>query len=387
MKRLLAAGVVGLTLASGGWPIVSASRMSRPDRTRLTYQRDVVGNDAYADAEWKIVPRGGHLGIIVGAAVCRDEAFLLDRQLAIVHRVDLVDPNGGAIVADLGAPVEGSLGLQQVASLTADCDGRLLYVVDFNGVSVIEMDSGEFAARFPRPPTFVNSIAATVLDAEAQVLYVPGLWPASANDWLVKPVDRMFEGDRLGYRLDLRTGQTTPMVPAVERGCWSLGPNCLFASLDRVSGSKGAAWVAAHVNGMQVGVYDSELRLVRNVDVRSPNFLETGQRNGSQALPEMVAWNEENSVIRDCYAFGDSIVTVHSFNRTKGWKPGQPTDFEVFMNVHGLDGTGRTSDIRLPDLPVGRDGSSLYVVHYGRSGRRARSSDAISLFRIPIDLQ
>jgi hypothetical protein len=384
MRRLTAMGIVALAvaLAIGAWP-ASASRMSRPDKTRVTYQRDVRGENAYADGVWKIHPRSGGLGIIVGAAVCGDEAFLLDRQFAVVHRVDLAR---GRIVDDLGVAPSGTQGLRQAAGLVADCAQRTLYVVDGAGVAVIDIESGQIAARYAKPSSFVNSIAATVLDTNEQAVYVPGLWPEAPNDWLVKPVDRMFEGDRVGYRLDLRTGQTSPMVPAVERGCWSLGPNCLFASLDRVGGSAGG-WVAAHTHGMLVGVFDSAQRLVRNVDVRSPRFLESGRRNGSKSLTSMVAWNEDNSVIRGVYAFGSSIVTVHSFNRTRGWKPGRPTDFEVFMNLHSLAGTGLASDIRLPDMPVGRDATSLYVVDYGASGRRRIGHGAISLFRIPVDFQ
>ncbi len=384
MKRLIAVGVLALAFVSGGWPVVSASRMSRGDKRLLVYQRDVGGANAYWDAEWRIAPGSTRIGIIVAAAVCDDDAFLLDRQLAVVHRVDLTR---GAIVAELGAPSPDSQGLREVTSFAADCEHRTLYVVDDIGVAVLEMDSGRSVTRFAKPRTFVNSIAAAVLDTHAQALYVSGLWPTATSDWLVKPVDRMFEGDRLGYRLDLRTGQTTPMVSAVERGCWSLGPNCVFASLDAVGGSTGAGWIAAHQVGMLVGVYDSQMRLVRNVDVRSPMFRDAGLRNGSQNLTDMVAWNEDNSVIRDCYAFGDDIVTVHSFNRTRGWKPGQPIDFEVFMNVHTLDGAGLASDIRLPDLPVGRDATSLYVVDYGPGGRRRMGTGPISLIRIPVGRQ
>jgi hypothetical protein len=380
MKRFVAVGFVAIALAvaTGRWP-ASASRMSRPDKSRVTYQRDMSGARAYADAEWKIHPGASPIGIIVSAAVCGSEAFLLDRQVAVVHRVDLAS---GRIVANVG----DAQGLRQVASLAADCTQRTLYVVDFTGVAAIDMDSGQITARFARPPTFVNSSAAAVLDTKEQAIYVSGLWPEAADDWLVKPVDRMFEGDHLGYRLDLRTGQTAPMVPAVERGCWSLGPNCLYASLDRVSGPAGG-WVAAHTHGMLVGVFDNQLRLLRHVDVRSPNFLDSGRRNGSKSLTAMVAWNEDNSVIRGAYAFGSSIVSVHSFNRTRGWKPGQQTDFEVFMNLHSLDGTGLASDIRLPNLPVGRDDTSLYVVDYGAGGRRRIGKGVISLFRIPVDFQ
>jgi hypothetical protein len=383
MKRLIAFGVVALTLASAGWPVASASRMSRGDKRLLVYHRDLGGATAYWDAEWRITPDKAGMGVIVAAAVCDDEGFLLDRQMAVVHRVDLTR---GEIVADLGGAGPTSQGLREVAGLAADCQHRTLYVVDGTGVAVLEMDSGRAVKRFAKPPQFVNSIATAVLDLGAQALYLPGLWPAT-SDWLVKPLDRMFEGHRVGSRLDLRTGETAPMLSAVERGCWSLGPNCSFASLDAVRGSAHARWLAAHQVGTLVGVYDSQFRLVRNVDVRSPKFLDSGVRNGSQSLTEMVAWNEDNSVIRDTYAFGDSIVSVHSFNRTRGWKPGRPIDFEVFMNVHTLEGAGVVSDIRLPDLPVGRDATSLYVVDYGPTGRRVRGSAPISLIRIPIDRQ
>src|SRR5262245_7372847 len=215
MKRLIALGAVALALwtMSSGQLSVSASRMSRPDKQRLVYKRHHAGAHTRWDAEWSIAPpRGASIGIIVGAAVCGDEAFLLDRQRAAVHRADL---HRGVIVEDLGLPQDGFPGLREVASLAADCAGRALYVVDHDGVTAIEMDSGRVSARFAKPASFVNSVAGTSLEAGAQVLSVSGLWPAAASDWLVKPVDRMFEADRLGYRLDLRTGQTAPLVAAV----------------------------------------------------------------------------------------------------------------------------------------------------------------------------
>jgi len=267
MTRLIAIGTAVIAFVIGGWPPISASRLSRPDKNRLAFHRHHGGAHAYWDAEWTISPGANRIGVIVSAAVCDDEAFLLDRQLAVVHRVDL---RRGVIVEDLGATPADAVALREVTSMTADCNARLLYVVDRSGVSTLEIDSGRITARFARPAPFVNSIGSTALDARAQALYVPGLWPTATSDWLVKPVDRMYEGDRLGYRLDLQTGKTAPLVPAVERGCWSLGPNCLFASLDMVNGPIDRGWIAAHAVGMLVGVYDATMRLVRTIDVRSP---------------------------------------------------------------------------------------------------------------------
>jgi hypothetical protein len=383
MKRLFFVSIVAAAVAyASGWPALSAARTARPDKSRLRFARDVGGAHARWDAHWQISTRGQRIGVIVGAAVCGEEAFLLDVQLAAVHRVDLTRET---IVASFGSPSQlGPHGLRHVGSVAADCGDRLLYVADDGGVAVFAMDSSTLVNRYAKPGTFENNVGAAVLDRDAGMLYVPGLWAAQRSDWLVKPVDRMFEGDFIGYQLDVRTGRTAPVVPAVERGCWSLGPNCVYAVMDRMNGPSGSGWVAAHVNGMYVGVYDSASRLVRTIDVRSPKFLETGLRNLSKSIREMAAWNEDNSAIRDLYAFGDSIVTVHSYNRLRGWKPGMPLAFDVYMNVHAADGTGITSDVRLPDLPVGRDATSIYVVDYSPAGRLPRTSLPVSLYRIPI---
>jgi hypothetical protein len=385
-RRLSLVGIGGLMLFAaafvfGAFPAASAYRQVRPDKSVLTFRANAGGQAAPTSTAWRIsLGSGGATGLIVAAAVCGDEAFLLDRRLAVVHRVDLAQH---AIVGRLG----GSSALDRLetpAGIAADCDGRRVYVVDSTGVVVFDADMGTVEARFAKPPTFVNSIGPAILDPDAQVLYAPGLLTPIKNDWLHKPVRRMFEGDGVGYRLDLTTGRTSAMVRAVERGCWSLGPNCLYATLDRVHSSQNPGWIAAHRVGAAVGVFDADFRLVRTIDIRSPMFLENGEQNESTSLEAMVAWNEQNSVIRGCFSFDNVIATVHSFNRTKRWKPGQPTDFEVFMNVHSLDGQGRIADVKLPGLPVGRDDTSLYVIDYGAAGRRPIGDEPITLMKIPV---
>jgi hypothetical protein len=379
MKKLVAIVVVALAASGAGSPKASTRRPARPDKSALAFEHEVGGQLATWDAEWKIFPRNQQLGKIVAAAVCDEEAFLLDRQFEIVHRIDL---NQGTVVANIGQAA-GADRLWSTASVAADCASRTLYVIDYSGVVVFNMDSGAITRRFSKPARFVASVGSAILESETQMLYVPGVWGSSDGNWLLRPLDQMFEGNALGYRLDLRTGHAAPMLAAVERGCWSRGPNCVYATLDKIHSSSGAKWVAAHRVGRLVGVYDADFRPIRAIDVRSRLFLETGVRNESTSVTEMVAWNEDNSVIRFCYGFGDSIVTVHSYNRTRGWRPGRQTDFNVFVNIHALDGTGLVSDLRLPDLPVGRDATSLYVIDYGVGGRRITGSDPISLLRIP----
>jgi hypothetical protein len=99
----------------------------------------------------------------------------------------------------------------------------------------------------------------------------------------------------------------------------------------------------------------------------------------------MVAWNEQNSVIRGVFSFGRRIATIHTYNRTRDWQPGRPTDFDVFMNLHAIDGTGLVSDLKLPGLPIGRDDRSLYIVDYGAGGRQPLSHEAVTLVRVPVD--
>lgn len=377
MKRLIVMGVIVFVVVIAGamWPVLTVSRLSRPLKDTTPFQQHGGGKQARDAGQWRIAAGSAAMGLIVGAAVCGDDAFLLDRQAGRVHRVDLAQrKTAGSIGLTIGA-------LRFVTSVAADCSARALYVTHHDGVAVFDMDSGDLTANHRKPATFVHTLGASVLDTSAQTLAVPGLWPQADSDWLVKPVDRMYEGDKIGYQLDLRTGRTSPMLPPVERGCWSLGPNCTAATLDAVDG---AGWVAAHRVGMLVGVYDARFQLIRTIDVRSPLFLETGKRNLSQKIETMLAWSAENSVIRQVHAFGQTIVSVHSFNRSMPGNGRAPT-FDVFMNVHSLDGVRLQSDLRLPDLPVGRDDSSLLVVDYGANGRRKLGRDTFSLVRIPVD--
>lgn len=381
MKKQIAIVIVTLAASGAGWPQAAAFRMTRPEKSLRSFARDAGGRQAAVSAEWRIVPQR-QLGKIIGVALCGDdEAFLLDRQFETVHRVDL---NRGTIVASIGQGLATDP-LFSTTSVAADCARRTLYVMEHLGVVAFDMDSGAVTRRFSKPARFSASVGSAILDGDGRTLYVPGVWGSSDGNWLLNPMDRMFDGAAIGYRLDLRTGRTAPMMPAVERGCWSLGPNCVFATLDAVGGAAGAGWIAAHRVGRMVGVYDASFRLVRTIDVRSRLFLESGFRNESHVTSRGVAWNEDNSVIRFVYGFGDAIATVHSYNRTRGWRPGMQTDFNVFLNVHGLAGDRLVSDVGLPDLPVGRDATSLYVIDYGPGGRRMRGADPITLLRIPVD--
>jgi hypothetical protein len=53
------------------------------------------------------------------------------------------------------------------------------------------------------------------------------------------------------------------------------------------------------------------------------------------------------------------------------------------MNVHTIAGEALVSDVRLANLPVGRDDRHLFVVDYGAGGRRAGTHN-LTLVRYPI---
>ena len=77
----------------------------------------------------------------------------------------------------------------------------------------------------------------------------------------------------------------------------------------------------------------------------------------------------------------DVVATVHTHHITGGVVN---IEFAVYMNLHTAGGEGLVSDIRLPDLPVGRDGGHLLVIDYGEAGRWG-DGDRVDLLRIPMD--
>lgn len=377
-------GLVAATLLvpqAGRLPLARASHTVSAADTSRRFQTAAAGARAAQDAVWRIAVGPEGMGLVVSAALCGDDAFLLDRQRALIHRVDL--RGGGAITGELGRTAGGGI-FRAPSALAADCAERRLYVVDDAGATALDAQSGAVVRRYPRTAAITNSIGAAILDAGAQALYAPGLWSPPPPLLGPAPLETMFEGAGIGVHLDLRTGAASRLMPALDRGCRSLGPNCNFVTLDRLR-TPASGWIAAHRVGTTVGVFDDEGRLVRRIDVRSPRFLDSRESNRSRSLTDMVAWNEHNSVIRAVFAFGDTIATIHSVNRTRGWRPGQQTDFDVLMNLHASDGRGLTSDLQLPGLPVGRDVTSLYVVDYGAAGRRPLGRDPVTLIRVPID--
>lgn len=360
------------------------NRSIRSVRGDAHFAVEARGREAKRAAEWKLLLRAvesGSVGLISSAAFCGNELFLLDSQQALVHRIDLQTGRQTGHIGPLGkVPDEPRIS----RAMALDCAAQTLYMVDRTGVFVFNLASGRVENHFQQPTNFAYTTGSAVLDATTGTLFVPGLWTAARwPDWLHRDLDRQFQGDRLGYSLSLRDGTTTPLFTPLELGCWAYSSACLDVVFDEIQARGEEGWVVAQRVSTQVGVFDSQYRLLRVFDVRSPRFRENGRRMGHSSLADAQRWHEDNSTIRRVYAFGDHIVTIHTTHATKNWIPGQQIDFDVYMNIHSLDGTGEMSDIRLAGLPVARDDRGLYVLDYGPDGRRM-GTDHLTLIRYPI---
>jgi hypothetical protein len=364
-------------------PVVSAVRsrsdVQRPPRPNTVFEIDARGSTALPASEWSVaLQTTGQAGLIGGAAVCGDEVFLLDPKFRTVHRVSL---SSGAEIERIG---DATL-FAYPFSIAASCDDHELYISDHSGLIVIDMRTGQAGPRFPRPQTFSNSIGTATFDAVTHHLFVPGVWAQREKDWLFNGLQQMFVDDWLGRDIDVRTGASSPLVPPLERGCFTASPLCLSVTLDRAPTTSGVAWIIAHQISTKVGLFDAHRRLLRTADIRSPLFGEDGRRVPRRTtLEEEVAWHENNSIIQSVWAFEHAFVIVHSRQRTRHWKLGGQTDFDVFVNVFGYDGRAIVSDAALPDLPVARDADSLYTISYGPGGRHVTSDRRLEIARFPL---
>lgn len=81
--------------------------------------------------------------------------------------------------------------------------------------------------------------------------------------------------------------------------------------------------------------------------------------------------------------YNATTVALSSIKMGRRVQLGQVMQFDVFMNLYGLNGDRLVSDIRLPGLPVGRYGEHLLVIDYGSAGRR-HDATQVTLARVPL---
>jgi hypothetical protein len=147
----------------------------------------------------------------------------------------------------------------------------------------------------------------------------------------------------------------------------------------------GVIRAAAIPTSTAIGVYEAATTSTRVIDVRSPRFVRDGRTLAMDESAEVrMKWSSQNSTIAHVFAFDDGIVAIHARPEIgPNYHLGDLVSFIAFMNAYGWDGQVRGRDIPLPDLPVGRDDKHVYVVDYGREGRRS-GAQSIRLLQIPI---
>ena len=353
----------------------SGTSAIEPDR----YAFDANGRAARVDETWELRRAGAQtLDLFVGLARCGTDVFLSDDQR--VYQLDLTSKGPLKVLAD------ADVGIGKPSALAADCEGGKLYLVDAGPrmVVILNTRSGAVLNRHAYRRDLITP--RSVNRVESDVLYIGGLWnPEPTRGLPTFPAESFFDSLWIGEKVSLTSGTVEGAIRPYETRCMAAFA-CTYADLDRIhSPSAPATWVASQGISTRIALYDAQGIRTHTYDIRSPKFVRDGTELSMNPSAEpMERWRSRNSVIRRVYSVNDYLVTIHTLTEMgPDWKSGQPSRFQVFMNVHSLDGKGLVSDIRLPDIPIGRDETHLYAIDYGSTGKQA-GLPSVKLVRIPI---
>lgn len=317
------------------------------------------------------------MGIAMTGAVCNDELFAVDFRHATVHEVRLSD---GVRVRAFGGQGEGPESLASPETAAADCENNALYVKDARGLAQFDLATGAFVRRVARDRSaFDLSLGRSFVHDGSLVL--SGYWSRTPGDLAGRPLEGALYGFSLGSGVDLSgDGARRPMLDLISPACRQTGSSCFTtAGIDRLPEG---GWLGCQGNADHVGIYADDGELLRTIDIRSPRFRNDGTiARASAGRDAQLRWQQRNSVVRSCYAFGDHVVTVHHTLTGEGGTPetgGAVPD--VLMNVHRLDGTPVALDLALRDWPIAKDDTMLYVLVLGDARRTSGAT------RLELDL-
>lgn len=317
-------------------------------------------------------------GIITAIARCADILFLAD----VSGRIRRFNLANGQPLSDLGA---GRVGMP--VAITADCEGRTLYVMTptpMRGTSPLvqafDLDSGELRREYSLPRGFLPRPGGRI---RGRSLLVPGIWAPSGRHILETDVDRYYEGRHLGLTLALDSGATEPLLVPYENKCIGAG-QCEDVRVDSVITRLGVMLVASLPTATAVGIY-KDGGAPKAVAVSSPQFVRSGDVLDVRASADArMRWTGRNSTIDGVFAFEHAFVVVHVQSRiAPEWQVGQFTPMTIFMNTYNWDGTERQHDVRLPGRVLGRDDRALYAVDYGTPGPR-QGADKLRIVQIVV---
>jgi len=318
---------------------------------------------------------GGTIGTITSAVRCGTTLHLSD--VGRLHRLDLTDDRVlPSLIDDTVLPM----------ALAADCARGRVWVVSplprGRGLRVIAFDlqSGK--------PLREVSIATACFPTSAVVagdeLFVGGecIQGEVDGNYVVPPAASYYSDKRIGARVSMTSGKSRPGLAPFETGCHGAGA-CVGGSVARI----GNGWIASLPVSSRIGIYSSDGDLTRTVPVGSQSVVSDGTRLASgTGSDQRVQWSTRNSLIHRVFAVSDRLVVSHYVMQVApGWTIASPDrpQFKVRMNVMTSDGEMKHPDVDLPELPVGADDESLYVVDYGDKGRQG-AHESVTVLRIAI---
>ena len=319
---------------------------------------------------WDVEKPDG-FGIVQGATRCGDVLFFADTQQEL-HRYSFATKS-----------LQPPLTNDQIAfptALTADCSAQILYLVTGipmkkgagAAVHAIDLNSGKLQREYPLPSNFVPRAGATFIPpatVEMSGLWIPpDLPPVSL---LSVPAERYYERLSIGVKLSLTTGNAVPVLTPYETVCIGAG-ECPDVHSDVVVTRRGTLRAAALPASDAIGIYGPDTPQPRRVSVQSKNFLRTGERlQPNDSLGKRMQWSASNSAISQIFAFQDGVVAIHAQHipGPGGGHDGQRIHFTTYMNTYDWTGTAGRVDLKLTDIPVGRDDKTIFVIDYGFDGR------------------
>lgn len=319
---------------------------------------------------------GETIATVTSVARCGSTLYAADTDSRI-HRVDL------ATGQPMPPFVDPSI---MPMALAADCERNRVWAISplprGTGLRVLAIDavSGRPALEHQVPvPCFVNAAVVS-----GDVLFIAGecIEGDIGERYLPRAADAYYADKRIGVRLDVSTGVITPGLAPYETRC-DAGGACVGGSID----ASGDRWFASSRAARQIAFYERDGRLAGTIPIDSPAFVTDGTRLPSSASSEQsVRWSTRNSLIHRVFAMPNSLVISHYVaDVPAGWKMGGAArpQFKAWMNVLTADGRPVHVDVRLPELPVGRDAEAIYVVDYGQAGRQG-AHEAVTVLRIAV---
>lgn len=344
------------------------------------YQFDAAGRPARVEQSWELLSGDNAIVTLAGFARCGRQMFLSDNEFNI-YSADADQPS-----QRLRRFAGENRGLGRPGPLAADCARQRLYVVNSGPRTVVALDiaTGAVVASQPYQRELYDTHVLVILSTG--VVQLGGLWNQDVKNVLPRREPTTFwDHTSIGQRLSLDSGAVSPGLAPYEQRCIAAGA-CTTSDLDAIEEGAARGWIASHGISTRVAIYDAQGTRTSMIDITSPKFVRDGTEMPVQTpASKYEPWRGRNSVIRRVFSFGRYFAVVHSKTiQGPDWVFGQQSQYDVFMNIYGADGAPLTSDVRLPDLPVGRDASHLYVIDYGQQGR-GQSPDRVRLVRIPVE--